>query len=216
MATRVLGLINGRLKFLYRKQRFLNLTLRRLLCNALIQPHYDYACSAWYPNLNKRLTKRIQTSQNKCIRYCLKLGNRAHIGANEFRNINWLPTKERFEQCVCANIFKFYNKNSPAYISEMYHPIEQGPNTRSSKFKLQQPYRSSNLGQNGLSYLGPKLWNRLPSHIKSAGSLNIFKHVCITTHLAIVGYFHTVYAANIVNDNFPPYYILVKIWQYSY
>ena len=28
--------------------------LKRLLCNALIQPHFDYACSAWYPNLHKK------------------------------------------------------------------------------------------------------------------------------------------------------------------
>ena len=73
MATKVLKLVNNRLKFLYRKQKFLTLSLRRLLCNALIQLHYDYACSAWYPSLNKRLSKKIQTSQNKCIKYCLNL-----------------------------------------------------------------------------------------------------------------------------------------------
>ena len=106
MVTKVLSLINGRLKFLYRKQKFLTYSLRRLLCNALIQPHYDYACSAWYPSLNKRLLKKIQISQNKCIRYCLKLDNRAHIGANEFKEINWLPTKERVSQCICVNVFK--------------------------------------------------------------------------------------------------------------
>ena len=39
MVTKVLSLINGRLKFLYRKQKFLTYSLRRLLCNALIQPH---------------------------------------------------------------------------------------------------------------------------------------------------------------------------------
>ena len=80
MATKVLSLVNSRLKFLYRKQKFLTLPLRRLLCNALIQPHYDYACPAWYPSLNKRLSKKIQASQNKCIRYCLNLDNRAHVG----------------------------------------------------------------------------------------------------------------------------------------
>ena len=69
MATKVLSLVNSRLKFLYRKQKFLTLPLRRLLCNALIQLHYNYACSAWYPSLNKRLSKKVQTSQNKCIRY---------------------------------------------------------------------------------------------------------------------------------------------------
>ena len=38
MAIKVLGLINGRLKFLYWKQRFLTYPLCRLLCNAFIQP----------------------------------------------------------------------------------------------------------------------------------------------------------------------------------
>ena len=113
MVTKVLSLINGRLKFLYRKQKFLTYSLRQLLCNALIQPHYDYACSAWYPSLNKRLLKKIQISQNKCIRYCLKLDNRAHIGANEFKEINWLPTKERVSQCICVNVFKFFNNMVP-------------------------------------------------------------------------------------------------------
>ena len=53
MATKTLGKINGRLKFLYRKQGFLTPYLKRLLCNALIQPHFDFACLAWYTNLKK-------------------------------------------------------------------------------------------------------------------------------------------------------------------
>ena len=120
MATKVLRLVNNRLKFLYRKQKFLTLSLRRLLCNALIQPHYDYACSAWYLSLNKRLSKKIQTSQNKCIRYCLNLDNRAYVGIDEFIKINWLPTKERVVQCICVNIFKFFNKMSPQYTLQLY------------------------------------------------------------------------------------------------
>ena len=73
MATKVLGKINAKLRFLYRKNKFLTSGLCRLLCNALIQPHFDYACSAWYPNLNKKLLIKLQTSQNKCIRFCLQL-----------------------------------------------------------------------------------------------------------------------------------------------
>ena len=95
MAAKVLNTVHNRLKFLYQKQKFLSLSLRRLLCNALIQPHFDYACAAWYPLLNKRQSKRIQIAQNKCIRYCLNLDNKAHVGTNEFLKINWLPTKKK-------------------------------------------------------------------------------------------------------------------------
>mgnify|MGYP000294744382 CR=1 FL=1 len=145
--------VNSRLNFLYRKQTFLNGALRRLLCNALIQPHFDYACTAWYPNLNKRLTKGIQISQNKCIRFCLGLDIRAHIGVKEFVNMKWLPTKQRFEQCVCASVFKIFKETTPAYISEIYHPVNQSHDTRRSKNKLHKPLRSKNLGQKGLSFI---------------------------------------------------------------
>ena len=37
--------------FYIEKNLFLSLPLHRLLCNSLIQPWFDYACSAWYPNL---------------------------------------------------------------------------------------------------------------------------------------------------------------------
>ena len=55
MALRVTEKINSRLKFLYRKDRFLDVPLRRLLWNDLIQPHFDYACTAWYQQLTKKL-----------------------------------------------------------------------------------------------------------------------------------------------------------------
>ena len=42
MALKVVNKINRRLKFLYRKNKFLTPELRRMLCNAHIQPHFDY------------------------------------------------------------------------------------------------------------------------------------------------------------------------------
>ena len=38
------------------------------------------------------------------------------------------------------------------------------------------PRKNTNLGQQGLSYLGPKFWNILPSKIKLSASANSFKH----------------------------------------
>ena len=75
--------VNFRLRFLYR-EKFLDILLRRVLCNAMIQPFLDSACNAWYSNLNKNLKSRLQAAQNKCIRSCLKLGDRTSIKINEF------------------------------------------------------------------------------------------------------------------------------------
>ena len=79
MTLSVINKVNNKLKCLYRKNRFLTPTWRRLLCNALIQPHFDYLCSVWYPNLTKKLKNRIQTSQNECIRFCLQLDKMTQI-----------------------------------------------------------------------------------------------------------------------------------------
>ena len=76
------------LKFLHRQNRFLIPPLCRLSCNALIQPLFDYACTAWFSNLSKRLKLRLQASQNKCIRFCLQLDERSRIRVKEFLQLN--------------------------------------------------------------------------------------------------------------------------------
>ena len=87
------------------KNRFLLQPLCRRLCNALIQHHFDYACSACYPNLNNRLKSKLQILQDKCICFCLNLNSRTHIGLTEFGKINWLPINDRFEKCIGSMTF---------------------------------------------------------------------------------------------------------------
>ena len=65
ITLKVINKINSRLKFLYRKNRYLIPYLKRLLCNALIQPHFDFACPAWYPNLSIKFKSKLQTIQNR-------------------------------------------------------------------------------------------------------------------------------------------------------
>ena len=64
---KVISKVIARLKFLHRNNKYLRSDLRHLLCNALIQPHFDYTCSAWYTNLSKKLKNKIQTSQKNAF-----------------------------------------------------------------------------------------------------------------------------------------------------
>ena len=88
MALNVLNKTNSRLRFLYRQNRFLNKPFRRLLCNVMIQPFFHCACPAWYPSPRKDMQKRLQVSQNNCVRFCLQLGKKTRIGVAEFKEIN--------------------------------------------------------------------------------------------------------------------------------
>ena len=79
MASKALKKINAKLKFLYRQSRYLTPACRRLLCNALIQSHFDYGCSPWFPLLKTNLKLKLQEAQNRYIRFSLNLPARSHI-----------------------------------------------------------------------------------------------------------------------------------------
>ena len=76
IAMQVCTKVTSKLKFSYRKNRFPSKDLRELLCNALIWPHFDNACAAWYPNLNKKYKNKRQILQNQFRRFCLQLDSR--------------------------------------------------------------------------------------------------------------------------------------------
>ena len=177
MALKVINKINSRLGFLYRKNRFLPPPLRRLLCNSLIWPHFDYACSAWYPNLNKRLKSKLQILENKCIRFCLNMNKRAHIGQKEFEQINWLPVNDRSKQIISSMSFKLCNDTSPPYMNDAFKPVGQ-PNTttRSSLLKLNQPLWRTNHDQNNISYIAPIIWSNSPNSLETTNNFNTYKH----------------------------------------
>ena len=106
----------------------------------------------------------------------LNLDNRAHLDKKEFKDINWLPVKERVNQRICVTAYNLFTGTSTMYMSDIFIPYETSQCTRNSMHRFLVPMRKTNMGQNSLSYLGPKLWNNLPCDTKLSKSRNIFKH----------------------------------------
>ena len=94
MAYKTIKKVKSRLNYLFIKQYFLKPRLRRLLRNALIQVHFDYACTTWYPNLNKKLKNEIQTTLNFPSIFPQSWWDGSYI-TNEFENLNWLSISDR-------------------------------------------------------------------------------------------------------------------------
>ena len=88
-----------------------------------MQPHFDYTCSVWYRNLNKKIKTKLQTLRNKCVRFRLQLDNKAHVGITEFKHINWLPINYRFRRCLAANVFKFFDDKCPVYMKDVFNKL---------------------------------------------------------------------------------------------
>jgi hypothetical protein len=109
MAESVLKKANSRLKFLYRKKEFLTQHTKKRLIMSLIQCHYDNACSVWYNSLTQPFKNKLQTCQNKIMRFVLDLDSRAHIDPSHFKSPNWLPVNRRVEQIMLCHVFKIKN-----------------------------------------------------------------------------------------------------------
>ena len=131
---------------------------------------------AFYSNLNNRLKSKLQILQNKCIRFCLNLDSKAHIGLTEFEKINWLPINDRFKQCISSVIFKFFNFFSSLYMNNVFKLIDQNTaTTRTSFFKSSQTLRKINHGQKICSYVAPSIY-KLPDFLKTTDNVNTYKH----------------------------------------
>ena len=177
MAKMVLKKVNGKKKFLYRQSRYLSYPLKKMLCNMLIQPHYDFACCSWFPNLPISLKTKLQTTQNSCIRYFFELKDGNHIGKSKIEKINWLIASNRVNQCLAVTAYKFKNALSPKYMGDNYS-LWISPNIRTcrSTDSFVVPFYKKEIARRWISYLGSKIWNDLNQDIKASPSANNFKH----------------------------------------
>ena len=121
------------------------------------------------------MRNKLQVIQNKCIRFCLKLNSRKHIGVTEFKEINWLPTKERVEQRIATKIFNYWKGTSPLYATELFVPARNTYNTR-SHVALEVPLKKSNLGQKNTWFIGPSIWNKMSNNLKVLNTTTSFTH----------------------------------------
>ena len=125
MALSVIYKINNKLNFLRQKNRFLNPSQRQLLY-ALIQLHSDYICSAWYLNLTNKLRTNIQTTQNKCMLFCLQLGKMTHVSYKEF-NFKLVNRNRKIQSLHYFNPLNtyMYLNTYPNYFSEVFEKVPQ-------------------------------------------------------------------------------------------
>ena len=183
IASKVLSKVNGRLKFLIRKSKFLDLKTRISVVNAIIQCHFDYACSSWFSGLSASTKSKLQICQNKLIRFVLDLSPRTHIGWEHFQMTGWLPIEYRVHQLKLGHMFKIFNKEAPSYQLENFRLVKEHHAyiTRSSVHNFILPGVNS-AGRNSFYYTGAKLWNSLPGELMSITTLPHFKQ-CVKLHL---------------------------------
>ena len=180
MSQKVVKKVNQRIKFLARKAQFLNKETLKMLANALIQPHFDYACTTWYSSTPKRIKVQLQTAQNKLVRLILNLNYREHIGSSELKKLKWLTVENRVRQLKLRLTRKILYKNEPRYFKDYFKLIRNSHSysTRGSATDIVPCRFKTCSGQNTFLYMAAMEWNKLPVGIKLSQSDCCFNRAC--------------------------------------
>lgn len=170
--TKLVSKINSKLKFLYRNAGFFRMRERKMLCSALLQSHFDYACNFWYRGVCSELKNKFQTAQNKIVRYIHSYDNRKHLVCSDFHRLNMLKVQFRVDYTTLCHMYNISKGVAPSYLSES---IERSRNRRTrSKSEFLLPSVKTQ-GKKSFRYNGVRLWNRLDYDVRNVESKSEFK-----------------------------------------
>ena len=179
-ANYVISKVSARIKFLYRKAKYIDCQTLKLLASAIVQCHFDYGCCSWYAGLSMKLKNKLQVCQNKLIRVILGLHPRCSITLQHFVTLNWLPVSKRVSFLKLCYVKRILSGLAPSYMSEGFeHPTSiHNIRTRNSQNGLIVPRNRSVFGSNSFKYSAICEWNRLPDVIRQCTTLAHFKKEC--------------------------------------
>ena len=153
-------------------RRYLDNATTEKLTHALITSKLDQCNSLLYGLPDKEICK-IQRIQNSTARLVTRTKRQEHI-TPVLRRLHWLPIRNR----IIYKIFLLTLKGlAPDYLLDLLDLYVPTRILRSgSKHLLRVPrIRTNYYGGRAFSSCAPKHWNQLPSYIKQAASVDIFK-----------------------------------------
>ena len=176
IAENVIKKSSSRIKYLYRQASCLNQRCRKILVSALIQCHFDYAVSAWYSGSSQSSKHRLQTTQNKMIRFILNWGPRTHVGQEQLSSLNFLNVENRVKYLKLCHVHKIFNNNCADYLHENFQKLSEvhGYRTRGSAFNFLVP-KVKSLADSSFYFSAIREWNSLPGNIKGINNISGFK-----------------------------------------
>lgn len=160
--------VTNKLRSLFHKFKYLsqilNIAQLRTLYFALVETHLTYGLIAWGGVVYSHL-KQLEKTQ----KYILKIiYNKIYTyPSNElFIETRILDIRQLF--CLAILIRQYKNKNE---LEEIQHSYQ----TRYKSNATRLPKVEKTVAQRCYSYLGPKIYNEVPPHLKKINSISLFK-----------------------------------------
>ena len=148
-------------------RKFLSTNDIRSLINSLVVSKLDN-CNALLYGISQYDLGRLQKFQNSCARLIYGKPKYEHV-TDLFNELHWLPVRSRICFKLLCYMYKCFHCCAPPYLTEIL--------TVSTRHNLcfEQVLCKSTIGDQAFSVCGPRLWNALPTNIRSIETLNRFK-----------------------------------------
>jgi hypothetical protein len=152
---------------------------------SLVLSRLDYG-NATLVGIPQHLLQRLQSVMNSAARLIYPSSRFCHI-TPLLQRLHWLKARERIDFKVAVLVYKCQHGTAPSYLADELcrsADVLGRSHLRSaslSQLVVRRTCRST-LGDRSFMVAGPRLWNNLPQHVKSASSLPVFKSR-LKTHL---------------------------------
>jgi hypothetical protein len=165
-----------KLRNIAKMKNFLTERQMRILIQSVILSAIDY-CNSLYFGCHSSVINQLQTIQNRACRVIFGLKKRESV-QQKLQELHWLKVKERIEFKFLLLIYKAVNGLAPAYLNELI-TFTNDSGCRRRSLHVVDPYNNRN---RAFQTAAPALWNNLPSDIRRAESVTLFK-IRLKTHL---------------------------------
>ena len=168
----ILKKANRQLYVLKRLQGVLDLKSREAIYKSFMTANFNYCPVVWMFAAKCDLL-RLERLQERALRYVYK---KHSCDITElFSKANCLPIRLSNVHKLATEMYKCMNDMNPQYFKTMFQTKRTEYHLRDSDLLVQPRVRTSTFGLKSVTYFGPKLWNMLPSEIKSAATVGSFK-----------------------------------------
>ena len=136
--------------------------------------NFNYCPLAWMFSSAVSL-KKIENLQKRALRFLYKSYDTPYQDLLLKSGFSSMNVKRL--RTLCVEIFETLNNLNLSFMKEIFS-LRQTDRTVREKYKLNldvPSYNQVTFGRKTLTFFGPKTWNSLPYHIKSAENLASFK-----------------------------------------
>ena len=155
-----------------RIRRHFTIHSTKKLVNSLVTLHLDY-CNSLLVGVADGLLQHLQCAQDWAARTVLQLPRSVEAPLHE---LHWLPVSSRIDYKLAVTAFRAKHGLAPDYINELALPHSVSRTLRSTGTNLLHVPKSNIVkGDRAFMIDGPKVWNSVPSNIRTITNLVDFE-----------------------------------------